>query len=64
MVYFRLFGNLGNLLFQYATGVSLGNGRAVGVSDSPKTLSQLREYGELFGGLEVVPEPPPGALKP
>ena len=63
MVYFRLFGNLGNLLFQYATGVSLGNGRAVGVSDSPKTLSQLREYGELFGGLEVVPEPPPGALK-
>lgn len=63
MVYFRLFGNLGNLLFQYATGVSLGSGRAIGVTDSPKTLSQLREYAELFGDLEVVPEPPSGALK-
>ena len=63
MVYFRLFGNLGNLLFQYAAGVSLGGGRAVGVTDSPKTLEQVREYGELYGDLEVVPEPPAAALK-
>ena len=63
MVYFRLFGNLGNLLFQYATAVSLGRGRAVGVPDSEKTLAQLKEYGELFRGLETVPSAPPGALK-
>ena len=63
MVYFRLFGNLGNLLFQYATAVSLGRGRAVGVTDSEKTLAQLKEYGELFRGLETVPSAPPGALK-
>ena len=63
MVYFRLFGNLGNLLFQYATGISLGGGTAVGVTDSPKTLAQVREYVELFGDLKVVAEPPADALK-
>jgi len=63
MVYFRLFGNLGNLLFQYATAASLGGGRAVGVTDSAKTLAQIREYAELFGNLEAVPEPPAGACK-
>ena len=63
MVYFRLFGNLGNLLFQYATAVSLGKGSAVGVTDSDKTLAQLRKYAELFRGLEVVPNAPSYALK-
>ena len=63
MVYVNLFGNLGNLLFQYATAVSLGKGRAVGVVSSEKTLGQLREYGELFRGLETVAEPPAGALR-
>ena len=63
MVYFRLFGNLGNLLFQYATAVSLGNGRAVGVTDSPKTLAQLKEYAELFDGLETVEREPADAVR-
>ena len=63
MVYFRLFGNLGNLLFQYGTAVSLGGGRAVGVTSDPKTLAQLKEYVEVFRGLETVPEPPDDALK-
>ena len=63
MVYVNLFGNLGNLLFQYATAASLGHGRATGVTDSGKTLAQLREYSELFGGLEVVPKAPEGALR-
>ena len=45
MVYFRLFGNLGNLLFQYGTAVSLGGGRAVGVASDPKTLAQLKLKG-------------------
>ena len=62
MVYFRLFGNLGNLLFQYATGVSLGKGLAIGVTDSPKTLSQLKDYADLFGSLEVIPSAPPDAF--
>lgn len=60
MVYFRLYGNLGNLLFQYATAVSLGRGTAVGVTDSPKTLAQLKEYGRLFDGLEIVSQAPAG----
>ena len=63
MVYVNLFGNLGNLLFQYATAASLGHGRATGVTDSGRTLAQLREYSELFGGLEVVPKAPEGALR-
>ena len=63
MVYVNLFGNLGNLLFQYATAASLGRGRATGVTDSGKTLAQLGEYSELFGGLEVVPKAPEGALR-
>jgi hypothetical protein len=63
MIYFRLFGNLGNLLFQYATAVSLGKGTAIGVTDSPKTLSQIEEYRELFKDLKVVSEPPPEAIK-
>jgi len=63
MVYVNLFGNLGNLLFQYATAASLGKGRAVGVTDSAKTLAQLKEYAELFGGMEVVPKAPEGALR-
>lgn len=63
MVYFRLFGNLGNLLFQYGTAVSLGGGRAVGVASDPKTLAQLKEYAEVFRGLETVPEPPDDAFK-
>lgn len=63
MVYFNLFGNLGNLLFQYGTAVSLGGGRAVGVTTDERTLAQLREYGEMFRGLEVVSAAPSGALK-
>ena len=63
MVYFRLFGNLGNLLFQYGTAVTLGGGRAVGVTCDQKTLAQLKECAEVFRGLETVPEPPDGALK-
>ena len=63
MVYVNLFGNLGNLLFQYATAVSLGRGRAVGVTDSEKTLGQLKEYAEMFKGLETVPSAPAGALR-
>ena len=63
MVYFRLFGNLGNLMFQYATAASLGGGRAVGVTDSAKTLAQLKEYSEMFGGLETVAEAPAGAAR-
>ena len=46
MVYVNLFGNLGNLLFQYGTAVSLGGGRAVGVTRDPKTIGQLKEYAE------------------
>lgn len=63
MVYVNLFGNLGNLLFQYGTAVSLGGGRAVGVTRDPKTLAQLKAYAEVFRGLETVPEPPAGARK-
>ena len=63
MVYVNLFGNLGNLLFQYGTAVSLRGGRAVGVTSDPKTLAQLKEYVEVFRGLETVPEPPAGARK-
>lgn len=63
MVYFNLYGNLGNLLFQYATAVSLGKGRAVGVTTSEKTLSQLKEYADVFGGLETVSDAPMGALR-
>lgn len=62
MIYFRLFGNLGNLLFQYATALSLGKGKAVGVTDSEKTLSQINEYSELFMGLETVPSAPVDAI--
>ncbi len=62
MVYFRLYGNLGNLLFQYGAAVSLGKGKAVGVTDSSKTLAQLKEYGRLFEGLETVSQAPEGAL--
>lgn len=63
MVYVNLFGNLGNLLFQYATAASLGNGKAMGVTASEKTLGQLREYGEMFRGIETVPAAPDGALR-
>lgn len=63
MVYVNLFGNLGNLLFQYATAVSLGAGKAIGVTDSPKTLAQLHEYSEMFKGLEVVAKAPEGVLR-
>ena len=61
MVYFNLYGNLGNLLFQYATAVSLGKGQAVGVTASEATRRQLTDYAELFGRLEVVAEAPYGA---
>lgn len=61
MVYFNLYGNLGNLLFQYATAVSLGKGQTIGVTASEKTHGLLKEYGELFGGLEVVAEAPKAA---
>lgn len=63
MVYVNLFGNLGNLLFQYATAASLGKGRAVGVTTSEKTLGQIREYAEMFKGIETVPAAPEGALR-
>lgn len=63
MVYVNLFGNLGNLLFQYATAMSLGGGKAIGVTDSEKTLAQLVEYAEMFGGLGTVAEAPEGALR-
>ena len=63
MVYFNLYGNLGNLLFQYGTAVSLGRGKAVGVTSSEKTIAQLREYAEMFEGLETVAEAPAGALR-
>ena len=62
MVYFRLYGNLGNLLFQYASALSLGRGKAIGVTDSPKTLSQIGEYADFFAGLETVPAAPDGVL--
>ena len=62
MVYVNLFGNLGNLLFQYATAMSLGGGKAIGVTDSEKTLAQLVEYAEMFGGLGTVAEAPEGAV--
>lgn len=58
MVYFRLYGNLGNLLFQYGTAVSLGLGSATGVTDSEKTREQIKAYGRLFKGLMVVDRPP------
>jgi len=62
MIYARLYGNLGNLLFQYAAAASLGGGEAIGVTDSQKTISQLREYGELFGRFATVSVPPRDAV--
>lgn len=63
MVYVALYGNLGNLLFQYGTALTLGKGQAIGVTDSPKTIAQVREdYATLFPGLELVAKPPEGAL--
>ena len=61
MVYFKMYGRLGNLLFQYATALSLGRGRAVGVANDDKTVAAARGYGHLFAGLEIVPEAPPSA---
>ena len=61
MVYFRIQGNLGNVLFQRAVALSLRRGRTVGVGD--KTSSgQLRQYGRLFEDLEVRTEPPADAV--
>ena len=63
MVYFNLYGNLGNLLFQYAAAVSLGKGEAVGVTASEKTRRQLKEYGRLFAGLKTVEAAPADAVR-
>ena len=62
MVYFRLFGNLGNLMFQYAAAVTLGRGKAVGVTDSKETLAQIARYRDVFGELETLPSAPEGAI--
>ena len=59
MVYFNLYGNLGNLMFQYATAVSLGRGRAVGVTRDERTLAHLRA-NDVFASLSAVSAAPPG----
>ena len=61
MVYFRIQGNLGNVLFQHAAALSLRRGRVVGVGDSA-AAEKLRSYGRLFADTEVVPEPPAGVV--
>lgn len=60
MVYFNLYGRLGNILFQYATALSRGDGEPVGVTDDARTLAAVRSYGSLFKGLEIVPKAPAG----
>lgn len=61
MVYFNMYGRLGNLLFQYAAALSLGRGRAVGVTADEKTIAAVRGYGSPFAGLEIVPAAPASA---
>ena len=56
MVYFRMYGNLGNLLFQYAAAMSLGRGEAIGVTDSASTIAVIRGSAPLFTGLRIAPE--------
>ena len=62
MVYFNLHGRLGNQLFQYAAALSLGKGKAVGVTSNPRALASIRDAGPLFSGLEIVPQAPEGAM--
>lgn len=62
MVYFNMYGRLGNLLFQYAAALSLGKGKAVGVTPDPEVVAVARKAGSLFAGLEIVPRAPEGAL--
>ncbi len=60
MVYFRMYGRLGNFLFQYATALSLGKGRVVAVVEDDVTLADIKKYPSLFGGLEIVRSAPVG----
>ena len=61
MVYVNLYGNLGNLLFQYAAALSHGDVAPVGVTSSEKTVAALREYADVFGDLRVVQAAPASA---
>lgn len=61
MVYFRIQGNLGNVLFQRAVALSLRRGRTIGIGDA-STAEKIKGYGRLFADLEVVANPPSDAV--
>jgi len=61
MVYFRIQGNLGNILFQRAVALSLKRGRTIGVGDA-EVAAKIKSYGRLFEDLEIVPAPPSDAV--
>jgi len=58
MIYVKLYGRLGNLLFQYCAALTLGRGHAVGVTEDEKTIAAIRSYGGIFSDLAIVPHAP------
>lgn len=59
MIYFKMKGGLGNILFEYASALSVESG-CVGVLESSCDKRRLEDLRLAMPELQVVPAPPPG----